>query len=450
VGNILAHAATWAPGGQRIVFARNSSLFTCNADGTDSHELIALPGVPFAPRFSPDGHRLRFTIRNPDQRTFSLWEVAADGKNLHPVLPDWNKPAQEFGGAWTPNGDYFLFESTRDHTQNIWAAREGAPLFRKAGAAPTQLTVGPLMFSNPTPSPDGKKLFVIGQQRQFDLVRLDGKSQQFSIYLPGVSAGEADLTSNGEWITYVAHPELTLWRSKPDGTSRTQLTYAPMQVHAPRWSPDGSQIAFMASRPGKPWRIFVVPAEGGTPHEATAGDHNQSDRNQGDPTWAANGDAIVFAGIQWLDYHASSGPNIHIVDLKTSQVSDVPDSENLFSPRCSQDGRYIAALSTDSTKLVLYDIEKKNWKQLAVSRFGFENWSHDGKYLYAEDYSDSTDDSVRVNVATGKMERLLSLKEIPRGFDPWEFWVGLAPDDSPLLMRDKSTQEIYSLDVRFP
>ncbi|MGB6804963.1 MAG: hypothetical protein WBE31_22065, partial [Candidatus Sulfotelmatobacter sp.] len=59
-------------------------------------------------------------------------------------------------------------------------------------------------------------------------------------------------------------------------------------------------------------------------------------------------------------------------------------------------------------------------------------------------------DVVRVSLATGKMERLVDLKEIPRGFDPWEFWVGLAPDDSPLLMRDRSTQEIYSLDVRFP
>jgi hypothetical protein len=70
--------------------------------------------------------------------------------------------------------------------------------------------------------------------------------------------------------------------------------------------------------------------------------------------------------------------------------------------------------------------------------------------LYAEDYSDKTDSFVRVNVGNGKVDRLLSLMEIPRGFDPWEFWVGLAPDDSPLLMRDRSTQEIYSLDVRFP
>jgi len=449
VGNILAHAAAWAPGGQRIVYAAKSSLYICNTDGSDSHELVTVPGVAFAPRFSPDGRRLRFTIRDTNQRTSSLWEMSPDGQNLHPVLPDWNHPAQEFGGTWTPDGEYFLFESTRDHAQNIWAIHEGTAwlrnLFRSAAVEPTQLTVGPLIFSNPTPSPDGKKLFVIGQQRRFDLVRLDGKSQQFSIEFPGVSAGEADITRNGEWVTYVSHPELTLWRSKPDGSSRTQLTYAPMQVHAPRWSPDGSQIAFMASRPGRPWRIFVIPSDGGTPHEVTSGEHNQ-----GDPTWTPDGNSIVFAGIQWLEYKTNAGPNIHIADLQTSQVSDVPGSENLFSPRCSQDGRYIAALSADSTKLMLYNVQEKIWSQLAESRFGFENWSHDGKHLYAEDYSDSKDDMVRVNVADGKVERLLSLKEIPRGFDPWEFWVGLAPDDSPLLMRDKSTQEIYSLDVRFP
>jgi serine/threonine protein kinase/Tol biopolymer transport system component len=444
VGDILAHAAAWAPDGQHIVYARKSSLYVCSADGSDSKELVTVPGVPFAPRFSPDGSRLRFTIRDANQRTSSLWEVSADGKDLHPVLPGWNRPAQESDGIWTPTGDYFLFEATRDHAQNIWAIRQGGSLFRKSSSEPTQLTVGPLMFSNPTPSPDGKKLFVLGEQRRFDLIGLNPKSE-FSIYLPGVSAGEADIQRTGDWMTYVAHPELTLWRSKLDGSSRTQLTYAPMQAHLPHWSPDGTQIAFVASLPGKPWKIFVLPAEGGTPRELTAGDHSQ-----GDPTWMPEGDSIVFAGVPWLDYAAVAGPNIHIVDLKTSQVSDVPGSENFFSPRCSPDGRYIAALSEDSTQLMLYDVEKKVWTPLAVSRFGFENWSHDGKYLYAEDYSDKADDWVRVSVPHGKVERLLNLMEIPRGFDPWEFWVGLAPDDSPLLMRDRSTQEIYSLNVRFP
>ena len=151
VGAILAHGATWAPDGQRIVYVTKSSVYTCNPDGTDSRELVTVPGVPFAPRFSPDGRRLRFTIRDTNQRTSSLWEVSADGKGLHPVLPDWNKPPEEFGGAWTPDGKYFLFESTRDHTQNIWVRREDTSFFHQAAAEPTQLTVGPLMFSNPTP-----------------------------------------------------------------------------------------------------------------------------------------------------------------------------------------------------------------------------------------------------------------------------------------------------------
>ena len=133
---LWATSSPTGPRGRRmvrhIVYVRKSSLYTCNADGSDSRELLSVPGVPFAPRFSPDGHRLRFTIRDTNQRTSSLWEVSADGKGLHPVLPDWNKPAEEFGGAWTPDGKYFLFEATRDHTQNIWARREATSFFRKS------------------------------------------------------------------------------------------------------------------------------------------------------------------------------------------------------------------------------------------------------------------------------------------------------------------------------
>jgi hypothetical protein len=90
------------------------------------------------------------------------------------------------------------------------------------------------------------------------------------------------------------------------------------------------------------------------------------------------------------------------------------------------------------------------WSQLAQGLFAFENLSHDEKYLYAENYLDQTDDFVRVRATDGRVERLFSLKEVPRGFDPWESWVGLGPDDTPLLMRDKSAQEIYRLDLDFP
>ncbi|MGA7295445.1 MAG: protein kinase [Terriglobales bacterium] len=445
VGEILAHAAAWTPEGQHILYANGNHLYVCNPDGTGSQEFAQVKGIPFDLRFAPDGTRVRFSVHDTNQRSTTLWEVTAKGQDLHPLLPNWNRPPQEAAGSWTPDGKYFVFQSARNNTEDIWALREGSSFFGRRENLPTQLTVGPLLFTNPTPSTDGTKLFVIGQQRRFDLLRIDGKSGQSSVYLPGTSAGEADIAEDGETMVYVAHPEGTLWRSKIDGSARTQLTFAPLQAHMPRWSPNGKQIVFMASVPGRPWNLYLLPADGGTPTHLKADEHNQ-----GDPTWTSDGSSIVFGGMPWFDYAVASGPNIHILNLHTGEITTVAGSEGLFSPRCSPDGRYIAALSSDSAKLLLYDFAKKTWSPLATSRFGYENWSRDGSYLYAEDYPDKTDDIVRVHVPDGKVEHLFSLKDTPRGFDPWDFWVGLTPDGSVLLMRDRSTQEIYSLDVRFP
>jgi eukaryotic-like serine/threonine-protein kinase len=445
VGNILAHVATWTPDGQHILYGNGGRLYLCNPDGTESHEFLETKGIPFNLRYSPDGTHLRFSLRDPALRSVALWEATLQNQSPQPLLPDWNKPPQETAGNWTPDGRYFLFDSARGNARDIWALQDRSSWFSKTSKLPTQLTLGPLLFSNPTPSSDGTKLFVIGQQRRFDLVRFAGQSAQSAITLPGISAGEADISNDGQTMVYVTHPETTLWRSKLDGTSRTQLTFAPMQVHMPRWSPDGKQIVFMGSLPGHPWKIYLLPAEGGTPQELKDGE-----RNQGDPTWMPDGHSIVFAGMPWLDYSVAPGQNIHLLDLRTNQVADIPGSEGLFSPRCSPDGRYIAALSSDSTRILLYDVAKKTWAPLATSMFAYENWSRDSAYLYAEDYPDKLDDLVRIHVPDGKLERLFSVKDVPRGFDPWEFWVGLAPDNSILLMRDRSTQEIYSLDLRFP
>jgi eukaryotic-like serine/threonine-protein kinase len=445
LGDILAHAAAWAADGAHIIYSNGSNLFLCNPDGTESHKLMTVPGVPFAIRFSPDGTRLRFGLRDPSQHTSSLWEVAADGHGLHPLLPESNKPAKDSAPAWTIDGKYFFFQSARGNGQDIWAIREHQSILGRGKIAPMQLTAGPLIYSSPVPDKSNGQLFVIGQQRRFDLVRYEGKSEQFSTYLPGISAGEAEISRDGQWITYVVHPDHTLWRSKLDGSARVQLTFPPLEAHIPRWSPDGTRIVFMASQPGKPWKIFVISLQGGTAQELTT-----ESRNEGDPTWTPDGNSIIFGAMPWLEFGTSSGPNIREVNLQTGSISDFAGSEGLFSPRCSPDGQHIAALSADSTKLLLYDLRTKKWSQLAQGLFAFENWSLDGKYLYAEDYYGKNDDFVRISVGDGNVLRLFSLRPVPRGFDPWESWVGLTPDGTPLLMRDKSTQEIYRLDLQLP
>jgi len=205
----------------------------------------------------------------------ALWEVASDGTGLRPLLPGWSSPPAECCGSWTPDGNYFVFQSERvAQTTTLWAIRERSGFLRKFNPEPMQLTTGPSLIFSPLPSRDGKKLFAIQGAPLGELVRYDAKSQQFLPYLSGTSAIHLSFSRDGQWVAYLSYPDTTLWRSKVDGTERLQLTFPPMEVVQPKWSPDGKQIAFAASIPGKPKHIFIVSADGGAPKEVTKGERS--------------------------------------------------------------------------------------------------------------------------------------------------------------------------------
>jgi len=433
VGDVLSHAATWSLDGRQIVYANGSTLYKANSDGTNSHEFVTVPGRPYWPRWSPDGSRLRFTVEISVGNLTSLWEVAADGSNPHPLLPGWNNPATECCGNWTADGRYFVFQSTRNGTTNIWAIREQAGLFRRARQEPVQLTFGPLNYYAPVPSQDGKRLFVVGEQQRGELARYDAKTQQWGSYLPGISAEHLDFSSDGSWVVYVTYPEGSLWRSKMDGGERLQLTYPPMRASLPRWSPDGKQIAFSARVPGKPWKAYLIPAEGGSPHQLMP-----EDRNELDPGWSPDGKTLVFG-----DHDAKI---LRLLDRSTHQVSKLPDSEGLFSPRWSPDGRYIAAIRIGSNdELLLFNFTTQQWTELAKQPIGCPRWSRDGKYIYFGSLLENVRTLCRVRIADRKIEWLASMKDLRRAIGVFGPWIGWAPDDSPLTLRDFGTQDIYAL-----
>jgi Tol biopolymer transport system component len=382
---------------------------------------------------------LRFTIYDPKTNFDSLWEVAVDGTALRPLLPD-RKERDECCGRWTPDGQYFIFQSVRQNVSNIWIRAERAGNFRKITSDPVQLTTGPLSFSNPVPSQDGKKLFVIGEKLRGELVRYDAGSRQFMPYLGGISASDVEFSRDGKWVTYVTFPDDILWRSRVDGSERLQLTYPPVEAYMPSWSPDGTRIAFM-SRPGKVVKLVVVSAAGGNAQELTS-----EQKNESDPSWSADGNLLAFG--REVGFNSSEPPNIRVINLKTNEDSALPGSDGLFAPRWSPDGRYIAAMRVDLSELMLFDFTTKKWQELGKGTFAFPNWSHDGKYLYFEDSSQS--EIRRVLIPGKKFESIASLKEVRRPNGIFGFWSKAAYDGSPLVMRDAGTQEIYALELQFP
>jgi len=439
LGDIDGDGASWSPDQQHIVYAHGTDLYVAKSDGTDARKLATVPGHLYCYwlRWSPNGKMVRFTVVDR-AGAGSIWEVGADGDNLHRLLEGWNKPAAECCGNWTVDGNYYIFQATRNGAANIWTIREGRGVFRKRVGEPVVLTAGPINYRSPAPSPDGKKLFVIGDQPRGELMRYDMKTGQFVPYLSGISAEGVSFSSDGKWAAYVAFPEGTLWRTRTDGSERLQLTFSPLQAFQPYWSPDGKRIAFMATEPGKPWQVYVVPADGGTPRMLSP-----EDRHQADPSWSPDGLSLAFGTEFGLG-------GIWILDLKTNQISKVAGSERMFAPHWSPDGRYIAALTTDGLKLTLFDFKTQRWQELtAGAPIGYPNWSRDGKYIYYDAGSGDQAGFYRVRVSDDKVERIADFKYVRRA-GSLGAWAGLTPDESPLLLRDTGTQEIYALDVDLP
>jgi Tol biopolymer transport system component len=89
-----------------------------------------------------------------------------------------------------------------------------------------------------------KKVFAVGGLARGELSRYDATSKQFLPFLSGKSADAVSFSKDGLWVVYANFPDGTLWRSKVDGSQRIQLTYAPLSVGLPSWSPDGQAAPF--------------------------------------------------------------------------------------------------------------------------------------------------------------------------------------------------------------
>jgi eukaryotic-like serine/threonine-protein kinase len=440
----IGHDAVWLPDGH-LLFAKGPDIFLAEHDGRNAHKLLTTGGSPSAIRLSPDASRIRFTVAINTVGVSTLWEARADGRNPHPLLsPDWNNPPQECCGNWTSDGRYFVFQSTRDGLTSLWSLADRNPFWRKATSEPVQLTTGPMNFGSPLPSRDGKKLFAQGWQPRAEMVRYDAKSGAFLPFFADTAAAQMDFTHDGRLAAYVRYTDGTLWRSKLDGSDRLQLTYPPLQATSPHWSPDGTRVAFSGAKPGEPYRIYQIPAEGGSPERLSSG------QDELDPSWSKDGNTLMFGVLP-----APGNPQaakIMLLDLKTHALTPLVGSQGICCPRWSPDSRWVVALSADNQKLLLLDLSTQKWRQLAdkMGTMGYMTWSPDSKYIGFDTSFTADPGFFRVGVADGQIDRVASLKNIHRFFPQWGEWSGMAPDGSPLFVRDISTQEIYALDWRLP
>jgi dipeptidyl aminopeptidase/acylaminoacyl peptidase len=124
----------------------------------------------------------------------------------------------------------------------------------------------------------------------------DGRPMTVDDLLAVKSVGDAHPSPDGKWVVYVVSEidrktnksNSDLWLVPLAGGEPKRLTSSPGADNHPRWSPDGSQIAFVSDRGGSA-QIWLLPMDGGEAKQLT---HLPID--VAGPIWSPTGKKLAF------------------------------------------------------------------------------------------------------------------------------------------------------------
>ena len=206
------------------------------------------------------------TLPSRECQISRIWVANTDGTDVHILLPGYDYT--QVAIAWSPDGSRLLFQG-----------RDGLMLTDALGSEPRALP-NDVMCGDSCQGSDGFDFSPDGTGLAFVRWGTDGLDSSV-ISIVDLASGEVtDLAS-----TYVSNPRLA-----PCVSADCQGVNDP-----PRWSPDGTRLAFTRQLIGPPddrglnAGVFVVNADGTELHQVTPVELNALA-----PRWSPDGSVLVF------------------------------------------------------------------------------------------------------------------------------------------------------------
>jgi Tol biopolymer transport system component/lysophospholipase L1-like esterase len=258
----------------RIVFVSGpEDVYTMNPDGSDITRLTyadhRLSGFYDRPAWSPDGKRIAMVGNDQGPSgSFGLFEMNADGSELHALADGPNCGAAFERPRWSPDGSQIIFAAFGPCA----AGGNGYVVINADGTNPQPFNLQEPGFSvaHPDWSPNGTTL--LWDYRAADgsngIGTTDVDGTGFKAILTCGSSGnpactEPSWSRDGSKIVYQYTNSATyaIGTVNADGTGQVLLTDPNAYISVtPRWSPDGTKIVFIRGGTDSP--ITVMSAAG--------------------------------------------------------------------------------------------------------------------------------------------------------------------------------------------
>jgi dipeptidyl aminopeptidase/acylaminoacyl peptidase len=223
------------------------------------------------PRISPDGQHVAFVVTTIDERKHeyrsSIWVAPTAGGEARRFT---GGTANAHSPCWSPDGQWLAFVSDREGELSSKDAQEQKKqgkgksqiwLIPGDGGEAEQLTYMPHGASNPTWSPDSKRMVFSAAVGPLDEETEDGKT------LPKVRVIDR-LLYQLDGVGFIYERRQHLFLVDVTGGEPKQLTDGDWDDKDPAWSPDGMHIAFTSSRAEDRWRlpcpdVYILSIENG-------------------------------------------------------------------------------------------------------------------------------------------------------------------------------------------
>jgi TolB protein len=277
--------AAWSPDSYSLIYSMAGSLWRQELRSAKAEQLTAGPGYDYQPDWSGNDGGGWVVFARYDHDAIELWSLD---------LRDGRTRQMTFGGAvnveprFSPDGKRLAFVSTsyKGHFHIFVARFENGLLNDVRQLIPENISSLPRYYYSqadheisPVWTRDGAKILFVSNRGHiygtggFWWVKAEPNSEPHEIHYEETNwKARPDISPDGKrmvYASYLGQAWHQLWLMPTAGGDAFPISYGAFDNVNPRWSPDGSKIAFISNRNGNT-SLWVQTIPGGEQTEVVA------------------------------------------------------------------------------------------------------------------------------------------------------------------------------------